>query len=130
MLPFTWQTPTLLQAADDRHRLPGGFGHFLLIRAVEVASPTALAPFIYTQLVWSTLLAYIAFREFPDSASLLGMLVIVVAGLLAVDWKHVRAAHGLPSHKRSQEASMSKPTPHARSRLSPLPDHPHALDGQ
>ena len=70
--------------------LLGGFGHFLLIRAVEVASPTALAPFIYTQLVWSTLLALIVFGEFPDSVSLVGMFVIVGAGMLAVDWKRMR----------------------------------------
>jgi drug/metabolite transporter (DMT)-like permease len=90
-LPFTWQMPTLLQACCMIGMgLLGGFGHFLLIRAVEVASPTALAPFIYTQLVWSTLLALIVFGEFPDSVSLVGMFVIVGAGMLAVDWKRMR----------------------------------------
>jgi drug/metabolite transporter (DMT)-like permease len=90
-LPFHWQTPTPSQAAlMIVIGCLGGFGHFLLIRAVEVASPTALAPFLYTQLVWSTLLAYLAFREFPDGVSLLGMLVIVLAGLLAVNWKRMR----------------------------------------
>jgi drug/metabolite transporter (DMT)-like permease len=90
-LPFTWQMPTLLQASCMIGMgLLGGFGHFLLIRAVEVASPTALAPFIYTQLVWSTLLALLVFGEFPDSVSLAGMFVIVGAGMLAVDWKRMR----------------------------------------
>ena len=90
-LPFTWQTPTLIQACCMIGMgLLGGFGHFLLIRAVEVASPTALAPFIYTQLVWATLLALLVFGEFPDSISLMGMLVIVGAGMLAVDWKRMR----------------------------------------
>lgn len=91
VLPFTWKTPTLTQAGlMVAIGCLGGFGHFLLIRAVEVASPTALAPYLYTQLVWSTLLAYIAFREFPDTVSLLGMLIIVFAGLLAVNWKQMR----------------------------------------
>ena len=67
-----------------------GLGHFLLIRAVEHTSPAALAPFVYTQLVWSTLLAYLAFGEFPDSGSLIGMLVIVAGGLLAVNWDQIR----------------------------------------
>ncbi len=90
-LPFTWKTPTLTQAAlMVAIGCLGGFGHFLLIRAVGIASPTALAPYLYTQLVWSTLLAYIVFREFPDSVSLLGMLVIVLAGLLAVTWTRRR----------------------------------------
>jgi drug/metabolite transporter (DMT)-like permease len=91
LLPLWWQTPSLAQAClMVAIGCLGGFGHFLLIHAVEVASPTALAPFIYTQLVWSTLLAYIAFREFPDGVSLLGMLVIVAAGLLAVNWRRMR----------------------------------------
>jgi len=91
ILPFTWQTPTLIQVlCMIGMGLLGGFGHFLLIRAVEVASPTALAPFIYTQLVWSTLLALFAFGEFPDAVSLFGMFIIVAAGMLAVDWRRMR----------------------------------------
>jgi len=90
-LPFTWQTPTALQLAFMIGiGTLGGLGHFLLIRAVEHASPAALAPFVYTQLVWSTLLAYLAFGEFPDSGSLIGMLVIVAGGLLAVNWDQIR----------------------------------------
>ncbi|MCW5622908.1 MAG: DMT family transporter [Burkholderiales bacterium] len=92
-LPFTWQTPTVLQLTFMIGiGMFGGFGHFLLIRAVEQASPAALAPFVYTQLVWSTLLAFLAFGEFPDSGSLLGMAVIVAGGLLAVNWEQIRRA--------------------------------------
>jgi len=92
-LPFTWRTPTPLQVVFMLGiGMLGGFGHFLLIRAVGKASPAALAPFIYTQLVWSTLLAFVFFGEFPGSGSLLGMLVIVAAGLLAVDWQQIRRA--------------------------------------
>jgi drug/metabolite transporter (DMT)-like permease len=90
-LPFAWQTPTLLQVPlIVAIGLLGGFGHFLLIRAVTQASPSALAPFVYVQLIWSTGLAFIAFGEFPNSGSLLGMLVIVSAGLLAIDWRRMR----------------------------------------
>jgi drug/metabolite transporter (DMT)-like permease len=90
-LPFAWHTPALWQVPFIiAIGLLGGFGHFLLIRAVTQASPSALAPFIYVQLIWSTLLAFIVFGEFPNSGSLLGMLVIVSAGLLAIDWKRLR----------------------------------------
>ncbi len=94
-VPFAWQTPTLPQlgimiAIGGL----GGFGHFLMIQAVERASPSALAPFIYTQLVWSTLLAWITFGEFPDPGSLLGMLVIAGAGLLSINWKQVGMGSG------------------------------------
>jgi drug/metabolite transporter (DMT)-like permease len=90
-LPFTWQTPTPVQwlfiAAIGTL---GGLGHFLLIRAVEHASPMALAPFVYVQLVWSTVLAWLVFGDFPDGGTLSGMGVIVMAGLLAVDWRRLR----------------------------------------
>jgi drug/metabolite transporter (DMT)-like permease len=107
-LPFSWQTPTLTQAAlMVAIGCLGGLGHFLLIRAVEVASPTLLAPYVYTQLVWSTLLAFIAFGEFPDPVSLLGMLVIVAAGLLGVTWRRVRrrtdTTKPAPIHQVPQE---------------------------
>jgi drug/metabolite transporter (DMT)-like permease len=90
-LPFTWQTPQADQIAFMIGiGALGGTGHFFLIRAVEHASPARLAPFIYTQLLWSTLLAYLAFGEFPASGSLVGMLVIVSAGMLAIDWRQIR----------------------------------------
>lgn len=89
--PLHWITPTPLQAFFMLCiGLLGGFGHLLLIRAMEYASPSTLAPFVYSQLLWSTLLAYLAFGDFPDSVTLLGMLVIVAAGLLAVNWKQMR----------------------------------------
>ena len=90
-LPWGWQTPTLMQwPFIVAIGVLGGYGHYLLIRAVDRASPTTLAPFIYSQLVWSTLLAYLAFGDFPDPGSLIGMAVIAAAGLLAVNWQHVR----------------------------------------
>ena len=109
MLPFSWQSPSLTQAGlMVAIGCLGGLGHFLLIRAVEIASPTALAPFIYTQLVWSTLLAFVAFGEFPDLVSMLGMLVIIAAGLLAVNWRRMRqtakALEGPPIRQVPQES--------------------------
>jgi drug/metabolite transporter (DMT)-like permease len=108
VLPFTWQRPTLMQAVlMIVIGCFGGFGHFLLIRAVEIASPTALAPFVYTQLVWSTLLAFVAFGEFPDIVSLFGMFVIIAAGLLAVNWqrilRHMNAAERPAMHRLPRE---------------------------
>lgn len=90
-LPWSWQDPTWSQMVMIAGiGVFGGYGHYLLIRAMEHASPSALAPFVYSQLVWSTLLAYIVFRDFPDGGALTGMTVIVAAGLLAVNWQHMR----------------------------------------
>ncbi len=90
-LPFGWQNPSLIQAAIMfAMGVFGGYGHYLLIRAVEYASPASLAPFGYSQLVWSTALGYAVFGDFPDSGSLLGMAIVVIAGLLALNWKQMR----------------------------------------
>ncbi|MEO8038590.1 MAG: DMT family transporter [Betaproteobacteria bacterium] len=90
-LPLGWQSPTWLQIMlMIVIGSLGGTGHFLLIRAVEHTSPMALGPFVYTQLIWSTLLAWIVFHEFPDGGSIVGMVVIIAAGLLAVNWQHMR----------------------------------------
>lgn len=89
--PLNWITPTLVQVCFMVCiGLLGGFGHLLLIRAMEHASPSTLAPFIYSQLLWSTLLAYLAFGDFPEKVTLIGMLVIVAAGLMAVNWRQMR----------------------------------------
>jgi drug/metabolite transporter (DMT)-like permease len=90
-VPFHWVTPTLVQAGFVVCiGLLGGLGHLLLIRAMEHASPSTLAPFVYSQLIWSTALAYLAFGDFPEPMTLFGMVVVVAAGLLAVNWKHMR----------------------------------------
>lgn len=90
-VPFHWVTPTLTQAAFVVCiGFFGGFGHLLLIRSMEYASPSTLAPFVYSQLIWSTTLAFIVFGDFPEPMTLLGMFVVVAAGLLAVNWKHMR----------------------------------------
>ena len=60
----------------------GTFGHFLLLRAFQRATASALTPFTYTQLVWATLIGWAAFGTFPDRFTLLGMAVIAASGLL------------------------------------------------
>lgn len=101
-LPFGWQNPTLIQAAIMFGMgVFGGYGHYLLIRAVEYASPASLAPFGYSQLVWSTVLGYAVFGDFPDNGSLLGMAIVVIAGLLALNWKQMR--------RPPQESSANSP---------------------
>lgn len=62
----------------------GGVGHFFLIRAYREAPATALAPLMYVQLVWVTLLGWLVFSHLPDQISTIGMLIIGLAGLSLV----------------------------------------------
>ena len=75
-----WPTPTqgLLIVSLGVY---GGVGHFLLIRAFRESPASLLAPLLYSQLVWATLLGWLVFDHFPDLPAIAGMLVIGAAGL-------------------------------------------------
>ena len=58
VLPFIWKTPDnvlliMLMVAIGAF---GSFGHYLLIMAHRMAPAAVLAPFIYSQLIWTTTL--------------------------------------------------------------------------
>ena len=61
--------------------LYGGVGHFLLIRAFHETSASLLAPLLYSQLIWATLLGWLVFDHLPDLPTVVGMLIIGVSGL-------------------------------------------------
>ncbi len=69
----------------------GTCGHFLFIRAFARAPASALTPFSYTQLVWSVLLGWLVFGQFPDRITLAGIGVIAGSGLLLA-WHERRQA--------------------------------------
>jgi len=58
----------------------GGFSHYLLILAFRHAPASLLAPFIYVQIVTSTLVGYLFFGDVPDSYTIAGALLVAVAG--------------------------------------------------
>lgn len=83
--PFThWdgRWPTLLEMALLASLgLYGGVGHFLMIRAFREAPASTLAPLLYVQLIWATLLGWLVFAHLPDRWAVLGMLVVGASGL-------------------------------------------------
>ncbi|MER2518061.1 MAG: DMT family transporter [Candidatus Accumulibacter phosphatis] len=91
VLPVYWDGswPTPLQSLlIISLGLYGGIGHFLLIRAFHATSASLLAPLIYTQLLWATLLGWLVFDHFPDLLTVVGMLIIGASGLsLAIRWR-------------------------------------------
>ncbi len=62
----------------------GGFGHWCMIRAYEIADAPTLAPFMYSQLAVTTLAGWLVFGTLPDGYTLVGMLVIVGSGLVVL----------------------------------------------
>lgn len=64
--------------------LTGVMGHFLLIKALEVAEATTIQPFTYFQLVFSTLVGVLAFDDLVTLRIVIGSLIIVAAGLFTL----------------------------------------------
>jgi len=82
--PFYWGGPLpgltdgLLIASLG---LYGGTGHYLLIKAFRYAPATTLSPFLYVQLIWATLLGWLAYDHWPDATTLAGMAIIAASSI-------------------------------------------------
>jgi drug/metabolite transporter (DMT)-like permease len=61
-------------------------GHYLLIRAYEVAEASAVQPFAYMQLIFATVVGMIAFGETIAPNEVVGAAVVVGAGLFTL-WR-------------------------------------------
>jgi len=82
MLPWSWEWPTitdwLLLASTG---LAGGLGHLCLIRALQAAPASVVAPFSYSSLIWATLFGFVMFGELPDMWTWAGAVLIIGSGL-------------------------------------------------
>lgn len=81
----SWHWP----AARDLLYIAGGAvlfaaGHLAAIYAVRDSDWSAIAPFRYAGIVWAILLGLLLWSELPDRWSLLGILLLVAAGLYTV----------------------------------------------
>ncbi len=66
----------------------GGVGHWLLIKAYQRATATALAPYPYLQMVWMIILGWLVFDQLPDRWTLAGAAIIVASGLYIIHREH------------------------------------------
>src|SRR4029077_12772836 len=83
VVPFFWQKPdgALTMGLMVLIGVLGAGGHYLLILAHRLAPASALAPFIYTQMVWTTSLGFLVFGDVPHRWTIVGGLVVVSSGL-------------------------------------------------
>ena len=75
----------------------GTLGHFLFTRAFQRATASAIAPFTYMQLVWSTIAGWLVFGTFPDAWTLAGMVVNVLVAAMWIVILPAKLAHPVPS---------------------------------
>jgi drug/metabolite transporter (DMT)-like permease len=82
-LPFSWITPTpgqwLLLILLG---LCGGIGQILVTEAYASAQVSAVAPYSYSQILWSAALGALAFGDVPGALTWIGAAMISAAGLL------------------------------------------------
>lgn len=89
--PFYWRTPDLEGwALFALVAVLGASGHFLLIKALQLAPASLLQPFAYTVLVWATLVGFTVFGNLPDLVTVLGTLIIVASGLYTFARERIR----------------------------------------
>ncbi len=64
-------------------------GHFLMIRALEVAETTTLQPFTLLQIVYSTIIGLVLFQEVVSPHVFIGAGIIIASGLFAF-WREAK----------------------------------------
>ena len=92
IIPFVWSAPqsAWVVALMVLIGALGSGGHYLLIRGHRLAPASALAPFIYTQMIWTTALGFIVFSDIPHRWTIVGGLIVVSSGLYLLHRETVR----------------------------------------
>jgi drug/metabolite transporter (DMT)-like permease len=91
-LPVVWQTPSLTEAAIVAAMgLLGAIGQYLFILGLTRGAASLLAPFSYSQIIWSTLLGYAVFDTVPSSWTWSGAAIIAASGLYIAYRERIRA---------------------------------------
>ncbi len=92
LIPFGFVVPNLMQLGLGlAHGICASIGQYIVILAYRQATASALAPFSYVQLLFSTALGWLVFTAVPDGGTLLGAAVIIGSGLYTVHRERVRA---------------------------------------
>jgi drug/metabolite transporter (DMT)-like permease len=77
-LPAVWQSPGLenwgLLAAVGA---VAAIGHYAMVRAYDFASAPTLAPLAYTEMISAAMIGYLAFGDFPDRWTILGVAILI-----------------------------------------------------
>jgi drug/metabolite transporter (DMT)-like permease len=71
----------------------GAVGHWFLILAHHRAPAASLAPFVYFQLIWMTILGYLVFGDLPHGLTLVGAAIIIASGLYILYRQRVHGDH-------------------------------------
>jgi drug/metabolite transporter (DMT)-like permease len=92
LVPLQWVTPGLHHVVFGLLiGLAATLGQLAMIKAYADADASALAPFTYGQLIWSSAIGILAFEAVPGSWTLLGAAVIIGSGIYIAQVDRARA---------------------------------------
>jgi drug/metabolite transporter (DMT)-like permease len=102
-LPFVWETPRswLDTALFLSLGLFGGFGHYFLVRAYEIAPAPFVSPFNYLQLIGAALLGFVVFGHLPDLFVWVGAAIIAGSGIFMLYAERRKSAAVRPAPRLS-----------------------------
>ncbi len=69
----------------------GGLGHWMFIHAYRLAPASAVAPFLYLQLIFMVSFGYAVFDDLPDAWTMTGAAVVVASGVYLFHRERVTA---------------------------------------
>jgi len=82
LVPFTWVMPGWRELGLGLVTgVASTIAQWLVVLAFQQARASVLAPFAYSQLLWSGSLGYVIFGNVPDRWTLIGAIVIIGSGL-------------------------------------------------
>jgi drug/metabolite transporter (DMT)-like permease len=91
--PFYWTTPDARGwALFALVACLGASGHFLLIKALQLAPASVLQPFSYTTLISATVVGFVVFGNLPDLATVAGATIIAASGIYSFARERMRQA--------------------------------------
>lgn len=72
----------------------GGTGQLLMIAATRRAAANQIAPTQYSQIFWAVLLGGVFYGEYPDGIAIIGLVIVVIAGVATPGVDAARAILG------------------------------------
>jgi drug/metabolite transporter (DMT)-like permease len=88
-----------------------GVAYVLYVTAFATAPASRVAPMLYSQIIWALVLGAAFFNEFPDSLAMVGLAVIVLAGIGAVFADGARARFTAYAARHDGELIDTPPVP-------------------
>lgn len=94
-VPFHWKIPDLRGATYlILIGLLSGVGQYLLTKAYGLAEASAISPFSYVMIIWTTTLGILIWHNIPTASMLIGTSIIILSGLYILHRERIRALAG------------------------------------